>query len=156
MKKIIGIMGPGKARPKEVALAYQIGKLVAKTGSVLLSGGMGGVMEASCRGAHEEGGLVLAICPTYDKKDLNKFVDIAVTTGMRGARNYMNILSSDVVIAVGYDSAGTLSEIAFALQLNKPLIVIGASSKMKTYLKQFKSKYLEFVDSVKEIEKLVL
>ena len=145
-------MGPGKAKQGEMRIARQLGRLVAKTGSVLLTGGMGGVMEEASRGANEEGGLVLAICPTYKKKDLNKYVDVPVMTGMKGGRNYMNILSSDVVIAIGYTSAGTLSEIAFAIQMGKPVIVVGSSKKMKKYLQQFKCKSLQFAKTLQDVE----
>lgn len=155
MKKIIGVMGPGTAKARELKLAYKIGKLVAEHKAVLLTGGMGGVMEEASRGAHEANGLVVAICPTYEKKDLNKYVDIPVMTGMRGARNYMNILSSDTVIAIGYTSAGTLSEIAFAIQLQKPIIIAGASVAMKRYLAQFKYKKLRFAKTADEIVRLL-
>lgn len=153
MKKIIGVMGPSKAKASELKLAFLMGKLVADQGAVLLTGGMGSVMEKASQGASEAGGLVLAICPTYEKSDLNKYVDIPVMTGMRGARNYMNILSSDVVVAIGYSSPGTLSEIAFALQLEKPIVVCGASEAMRKYLKQFKSKSLYFANNIEEVGK---
>ena len=154
MKKVIGVMGPGSVKPREAKLAHKIGRLVAEYDAVLLTGGMGGVMEEASRGASEEGGIVLAICPTYEERDLNKYVDIPVMTGMKGARNYMNVLSSDVVVAIGYNSAGTLSEIAFSLQLEKPLIICGASEAMQKYLKQFKNKQLRFAKDIDGVSKL--
>jgi len=155
MKKIIGVMGPSKATSTELRLARKIGKLIAQQDAVLLTGGMGGVMEEASRGAKEAHGLVLAICPTYDKSDLNTFVDIPVMTGMRSGRNFINILSSDIIVAIGHTSAGTLSEIAFALQLQKPMIIIGTSVSMQKYLKEFKSKNLTFAKNYDAIEKFL-
>ncbi len=149
-------MGPGKAKSTEKKLAYQLGKLVAQQGAVLLTGGMGGIMEEASRGAKEENGLVIAICPTYEREDVNKFVDIPIMTGMRGGRNYINILSSDIVIAIGHTSAGTLSEIAFAIQLEKPVIIMQASTAMENYLSQFKARKLRFVKDIEGVQKLFL
>jgi len=155
MKKIIGVMGPSRAKGTELKLAFKIGKTVAEHDAVLLTGGMGGVMEEASRGAKEAQGLVLAICPTYDKSDLNSFVDIPVMTGMRSGRNFINILSSDIIIAIGHTSAGTLSEIAFAIQLEKPMIIIGTSVSMQKYLKEFKSKNLTFAKNYDAVEKFL-
>ncbi len=156
MKRIIGIMGGSTASIKEVKLAYEIGKVVAKHEAVLLTGGMSGIMEASSKGANEGKGLVLAICPTSKKEDLNSFVDIGVVTGMAGGRNYMNIKTSDIVIAIGSNSAGTLSEIAFTIQANKPLIIVNASKSMKSYLSEFKNENIYFISTVKGVEKKLI
>ena len=153
MKKIIGVMGASTASTKETKIAYEIGKTVAKLGAVLLTGGMSGIMEASSKGAREENGLVLAICPTSKKEDLNSFVDIGVVTGMAGGRNYMNIKTSDIVVAVGSNSAGTLSEIAFTLQSNKPLIIVNASASMKLFLLEFNNENVYYISTIKGIEK---
>lgn len=149
-------MGPTKAKSSETKMAYKIGKLVAVNGAVLLTGGMGGVMEEASRGASEAGGLVLAICPTYEKEDLNKYVDIPVITGMKGARNFMNILSSDIVISIGHNSAGTLSEIAHAIQLKKPTIICESTIEMQSYLKQFKGSRIKFAKDINEVEKFLV
>jgi uncharacterized protein (TIGR00725 family) len=156
MKRIIGVMGGSAASSKEITLAYGIGKVIAKLGAVLLTGGMSGVMEASSKGAHEEKGLVLAICPTSKKEDLNQFVDIGVITGMGGGRNYMNIKTADIVIAIGSHSAGTLSEIAFTIQTKKPLIIVNASKNMKAYLLEFKNENIYFISTVKAVEKKLI
>lgn len=155
MKTVIGIMGPSQATEKELGLAYELGKMVAKYNAVLLTGGMGGVMEEASRGAKENGGEVLAIAPIFDKADINQYVDIAVMTGMRSGRNFMNILSSDIVIAIGAHSAGTLSEIAFAIQQNKPLLLVGWSEAMKNYLGEYDSKNIYFMSSVDTVEEKI-
>ena len=116
---------------------------------------MGGVMEASCRGAHEAGGLVAAISWGDDKTALNRYVDIPIMTGMKSGRNYLNILSSDVVIAISVNSSGTLSEVAFALQLKKPLIIVGGRKSMRGYISKINGGDVYFVNNIKKIEQLI-
>ena len=154
MKTIIGVMGPGQkqATPEDIRCAYEMGKIVAKTGSVLLCGGMTGVMEASAKGAQENSGTVLGIGPTMDKKEMNKYIDIPVVTGMNAGRNFMNILSSDALIFVSIGSPGTLSELAYAIQLGKPSIVIRGSDKLKSYIEEFHASSVQFVDTLAELE----
>lgn len=157
MKAVIGVMGAGTdlATGQDIRLAYQVGRTVAKIGAVLLSGGMSGVMEASCRGAKDAGGEVVAIGPTNSKTKLNRYVDIALLTGMGGGRNYINILSSDVVVAVGVHSPGTLSEIAFALQLDKALIVVGGTKKMKAHIGELSKGTVKFASSARQVQAML-
>jgi uncharacterized protein (TIGR00725 family) len=158
MKKMIGVMGPGTTATKEqLDIAYQIGMLVGQKGFVLLSGGMNGTMTEACRGAQESGGLVVGICPTDDARDLCPYVDVAIVTGMRGARNIINILSSYLVIAIGATSSGTLSEIAFALQKKRPLLVVGGTSEMRAYLHQIESTglFVQFAKTINEVERFL-
>ena len=112
-------------------------------------------MEASCRGAHEAGGLVAAISWGDDKTALNRYVDIPIMTGMKSGRNYLNILSSDVVIAISVNSSGTLSEVAFALQLKKPLIIVGGRKSMRGYISKINGGDVYFVNNIKKIEQLI-
>ena len=138
-KPIVGIMGPGNsANTEQMAAAYQCGKLVAQNDYHLLSGGGPGTMQSACRGAKEEGGLVIAIASGDDSERLNEYVDIPIITNMGSGRNYMNILSCDRIIAIGSDSAGTLSEIAFALNSNKPLLIFGARPDLCSALQRFR------------------
>ena len=155
MKKIIGVMGPGEkeATREDIDHAFEIGKLVAKTDSVLLCGGMSGTMEASAKGAQEAGGLTIGIGPTKDKEDMNKYLDIPLLTGMHAGRNFMNVISSDVLVFVSVGSPGTLSELAFAVQTEKPSIVIRGSEKLKSYIDELSSKSVNFVDSLDELDK---
>ena len=105
-------------------LAEEVGAEVARSGAVLLTGGMGGAMEAACRGARREGGLTVGILPGRSREDANPYVDVALPTGMGEMRNALLVRSSDGVIALG-GGHGTLSEIALALKLGKPLAGIG-------------------------------
>lgn len=84
MKKVIGVMGPGEKQSskEDIECAFEVGKIVAKTGAVLLCGGMSGTMEASAKGAQEAGGLTAGIGPTKDKADMNQYVDIPLLTSM--------------------------------------------------------------------------
>lgn len=153
MKKIIGVMGPGEkeATKKDLDFAFEIGKLVAETNSVLLCGGMSGVMEASAKGAREKGGTTIGIGPTGDKQDMNKYIDILLLTNMHAGRNYMNIISSDALVFVSVASPGTLSELAFAIQTEKPSVVINGSEKLKKCIEEFSAINVLFVDTVEQV-----
>ncbi len=104
--------------------AERLGRLLAKKGHILICGGLGGVMEAVCRGAREAGGVTLGILPG-EKRDANPYVSIAVATGMGHARNVIIIKSCDAVVALPGEH-GTLSEIALALKMNRPVISLGS------------------------------
>ncbi len=121
MEKIIGVIGSSSCNERLSCLAEKVGKLVAGKGFVLLTGGYGGIMEAASKGAKSVGGLTLGVLPSKNKTDANRYVDIAIATGIDIARNFIIAATSDGVIAVG-GAYGTLSEIAFALQLKKPVI----------------------------------
>ena len=123
MKTIIGVIGPNQASNEEHKTAEEVGREIARRNGVLVCGGLGGVMEAVCRGAKSEGGLTIGIMPGLDKSDGNPYVDIPIVTGMSHARNIIVVRSSDAIIAIG-GSYGTLSEIAFALTLEIPIVGI--------------------------------
>lgn len=154
MKKVIGVMGPGEKQStkEDLESAFEIGKIVAKTGAVLLCGGMSGTMEASAKGAQEAGGLTVGIGPTKDKADMNKYLDIPLLTSMSAGRNFMNAISSDILIFVSVGSPGTLSELAFAIQMEVPSVVIRGSEKLKSYINEFAEDSVTFVDSIEELE----
>lgn len=125
MRTVIGVMGGSVADEATVRHAYDIGRLIAEHGLVLLTGGRdAGVMSAASHGASEAGGLVIGILPSCDTSDVSPHVDIAIPTGMGDARNLINVLSSRVVVALP-GGAGTISEIALALKNERPVIVIG-------------------------------
>lgn len=126
MRTVIGVMGSGRPlSPSEEKLARDVGRLVAEQGWTLLNGGRcSGAMDASARGAHEAGGLVIGILPDRDLSDASEHLDVAIVTGMGEARNVVNVLTCEVVIALP-GGAGTLSEIALALQAGKPVVAIG-------------------------------
>mgnify|MGYP000873731557 CR=1 FL=1 len=124
-KLIVGVMGGGEgASPQVCETAYKLGSLIAKEGWVLLNGGWGvGVMEASARGAKENNGLTVGILPDRHTDLASKYIDIPILTGMGDGRNYINILTSDVVVALPGRS-GTISEIALALKNGKNVILL--------------------------------
>jgi uncharacterized protein (TIGR00725 family) len=98
-----------------------VGRGLAERGAVVVCGGLGGVMEAACRGAKSAGGATLGILPGLDRADANEFVDVAVPTGLGEARNTLVVRAADAIVAVGGEW-GTLSEIAFALKAGKRVI----------------------------------
>jgi len=123
METVIGVIGAGEATDDEYETARETGREIAQRKFTLVCGGMGGVMEAACRGAKSEGGLTIGIIPGDFRKEANPYVDIPIVTGMGHGRNIIVVRSSDVIIAIG-GSFGTLSEIAFALRLGIPVIGI--------------------------------
>jgi uncharacterized protein (TIGR00725 family) len=127
-RPVIGVMGAATPSPRALAAAEELGKLIAERGWVLLTGGRSaGVMAAASAGAKQvPGSLTLGILPGSaggEARDL----DIAVFTGMGEARNVINVLTSDVVIACGAEGPGTVSEIALALKAEKPVILLNPS-----------------------------
>lgn len=142
-KIIIGVMGPGD-RPTvtDTNNAWELGKLIAESGWVLLTGGRNvGVMDAASRGAKAANGLTIGILPDNNTKRLSSFVDIPIITGMGSARNTINVLSSDVVIACGLGS-GTASEIALALNSHKPVILLNNNPDSLVFFRSISPDYL--------------
>jgi uncharacterized protein (TIGR00725 family) len=123
MQPYVAVVGPGEATPEEIATAEEVGRLLAERGAVLVCGGLGGVMEAACRGAKERGGQTVGILPGGDRAAANPHVDVAIATGLGEARNALVVRAADVLIAVG-GAYGTLSEIALALKTGTPVVGI--------------------------------
>lgn len=107
--------------PGSAAVAEEVGAEIALQGAVLVCGGLGGVMEAACRGARSQGGLTIGILPGEDRDEANDYVDVAIPTGMGEMRNALIVRAADAVIAVSGEF-GTLSEIALALKLGKRVV----------------------------------
>ncbi len=126
VRTVIGVMGSGHPLDHHAReLAYRVGAMIADRGWALLTGGSAtGVMDAASRGAHEAGGLVVGVLKSDSGAEASSFVDVAIRTGMGDARNVINVLSSDVVIALP-GGAGTLSEVALALKAGKTVVAIG-------------------------------
>jgi uncharacterized protein (TIGR00725 family) len=118
---IIAVIGNSSCSPKEAKLAETVGELLAQQGVTVICGGLGGVMEAVCRGAKSKGGLTVGILPGQDSSTANPWVDIPVVTSLGEARNVAVVKSAQAVIAIG-GSYGTLSEIAYALKSETPVI----------------------------------
>jgi uncharacterized protein (TIGR00725 family) len=120
-QNFIAVIGGSQASVAELKSAEIVGREIARSGAVLVCGGMGGVMEAACRGARMEGGMTVGILPGENHLSANEFVDIPIVTGIGYARNVAVVRSARVVIAIG-GSYGTLSEIGHALQSGVPVI----------------------------------
>jgi uncharacterized protein (TIGR00725 family) len=118
---IIAVIGNSSCSPQEARLAENIGELLAQQSVTVICGGLGGVMEAVCRGAKSRGGLTVGILPGQDPGMANTWVDIPVVTGIGEARNVAVVKSAQAVIAIG-GKYGTLSELASALNSNIPVI----------------------------------
>lgn len=119
---IIAVIGQGSGCTPEIdAMAEAVGFKIAMKGGTLICGGLSGVMESACRGAKKGGGITIGILPSGNKADANPYVDIPIVTGMSVARNVIIVHTADAVIAVG-GYYGTLSEIAYALAFDKPVI----------------------------------
>ena len=117
----IAVIGAGSCGEEIAQLAYEVGQAIAQAQATLLSGGLGGVMEAASRGAHKAGGLVVGVVPTSNRGSANASVDVEIVTNMGHARNVILAHSADALIAVS-GGPGTLSEIAIGLKLGKPVI----------------------------------
>jgi hypothetical protein len=117
----IGVIGPGQCSQQAAILAEQVGREIAQCRALLICGGLGGVMAAAAKGACEAGGTTVGILPGFLMEEANPHITIPIVTGMSHARNVLVVRSSHALIAVegGY---GTLSEIAIALKLGKPVI----------------------------------
>ena len=118
---LIGVIGSGNCDERVRQSAYEIGKGVAEAGYPLVCGGLGGVMEGACQGAYEAGGLTIGLLPGDSADTANPYVMIPIVTGIGFARNALIVKSARVLIAIE-GGPGTLSEIAFALQFNVPVI----------------------------------
>jgi uncharacterized protein (TIGR00725 family) len=129
-------MGAGAPSPESYRAALELGRLIGERGWVLLTGGLpAGVMAAACAGAKQvTGSLTLGILPSASGGE-GPDVDIAVFTGMGEARNAINVLSSDVVVACGVEGPGTTSEVALALRAGKPVILLGASDEARAFFR---------------------
>jgi len=120
-KRFIAVIGGSEPSTKEAQMAEEVGRELARRDAILVCGGLGGVMEAACRGAQSEGGLTIGILPGESQQAANPYVQIPIVTGMGYARNLAVVKSSQAVIAIG-GSYGTLSEISHALQSGIPVI----------------------------------
>src|SRR3954463_14504101 len=118
----IAVVGPGRdGVESEIAQAEEAGAAIAAAGGILVCGGLGGVMEAACRGARSRGGLTVGLLPGDDRTEANGWVQLAIPTGMGEMRNALVVRAADAVIAIG-GAWGTLSEIALAMRRGTPVV----------------------------------
>jgi uncharacterized protein (TIGR00725 family) len=117
----VAVCGPGDATEEEERWAEEVGRGLGKAGAVLVCGGLGGVMEAAARGASEAGGVTVGLLPNDERAGANRFLTVALALGLGEARNALIVRAADAVVAVSGEW-GTLSEIALALKMGKPVI----------------------------------
>jgi uncharacterized protein (TIGR00725 family) len=129
-KPQIAVIGDSNPVPEVLLWAAEVGKLVAQNDGVVICGGLGGVMAAAAQGAAEVGGMTIGILPSYDATTANNAITVTIATGLGHARNPLVVASGDAVIALP-GSYGTLSEVAFALILGKPVISVNAWAEVR-------------------------
>ncbi|MCH8519587.1 MAG: cytochrome [Nanoarchaeota archaeon] len=151
VKIIVGVMGPGSnALKKDLNNAYEIGKFIASKNWVTLTGGRNeGVMNEALKGAKENNGLTLGILPSDDKITFSPYLDIPVCTNMRSGRNYLNVLSSNIIVVCGIDH-GTSSEISLAIKPNKKIILIGLYEEANKYFEKLAPNLIYVVEDYLE------
>lgn len=137
----IAVIGYNGDRCSDVAraVAYETGKEIARAGAVLVCGGLGGVMEAACQGAKENGGLAVGIIPQDEFSYANKYCDVVVCTGIGFARDFIVASSADGIIAVG-GGVGTLIELGVGYMIKKPMAAVAGSGGVAD---QYGGKYLD-------------
>ena len=154
---VVGVMGAGNgARSQDVTLAFELGAAIARKGWVLLSGGHNsGVMDAVNKGARQAGGLTVGITRESNFATLSEAVSIGIATGMCGARNNINILSSDAIIACGHGGPGTASEIALAILAKKNVILLQAQPTGTAFFKEIGGAYVHLANTVDQTMQLI-
>ena len=120
---LVGVCGAGIASPDEARAAREVGRRLAAAGAIVVCGGLGGVMEAAARGVREAGGTCVGLLPGWDPDEAAADVTIALPTGLDEMRNPLIVRAARGVIAVG-GAYGTLSEVAFALRLRRPVVAL--------------------------------
>ena len=149
-KLIVGVMGVGLATPQDWEFAYQLGSAIAKHNWVLLTGGRNaGVMDAASRGAKANHGLVVGILPSDSTLAMSDAIDIPIVTDMGNARNNINVLSSNVIVACGM-GLGTASEVALALKNHKPVILLNQTELTQQFFASLTNKNLFYAQTVEQ------
>jgi len=119
--RFIAVIGGGDCSPQEAELAEEVGRELARHGAILVCGGLGGIMEAACKGANSQGGTTIGVLPGNNSEAANPYVQIPIVTGLGEARNVIVVKSAQAVIAIG-GGHGTLTEIGHALRNGIPVI----------------------------------
>lgn len=123
MTRYVAVVGPGQATEHDLAAAEEIGRLLAQGGATVVTGGLGGVMAAACRGAMQAGGTTVGLLPGHDRSAGNEWLSVAIPTGLGELRNGLVVRAADALIAIG-GGHGTLSEVALALKAGTPVITL--------------------------------
>ena len=148
----IAIVGGGACSPEVRGAAKRLGQIIASHGHVLICGGLGGVMEAACCGAREAGGLCVGILPG-EKEEANSYIDVTIATGMGHARNVIIVKSADLVIALPGEM-GTLSEMALAMKMNKPVISLNSWEICGAFQVEDPEEVAELLDRIDLVQKV--
>ena len=149
-KKFVAVIGGSQCSPEVARLAEEVGRELARRGGILVCGGLGGVMEAACRGARAENGLTIGILPGDNRHTANPYVQIPIATGMGYARNVAVVKTAQSVIAID-GSYGTLSEIGHALQSSIP--VIGLNTWSLSQNSRANSSIIQAATAIEAVEK---
>lgn len=157
MRFIVGVMGPAKAKKKDLDNARTLGELIARRGWVVLTGGRDvGVMDAACEGARRVGGsLTIGVLPTVKDK-VSRHVDVPIITEMGSGRNNINVLTSHVVVACGLTGSGTVSEVALAVKAGRPVILVDASPADVTFFRKLGKRLVAAAASPEEAIALIM
>ncbi|WP_135824043.1 TIGR00725 family protein [Halorussus ruber] len=143
----VSVIGGGTVTDEQAQTAEAVGKLLAQRGHTVVCGGLGGVMEAACRGATDAGGRTIGILPGEERAAANPYVDTAIATGLGHARNPLVVMNGDAVIAVD-GGVGTLSELGFAGVFERPIAGLGTHDAPGVEPVESPNEAVEFVESV--------
>ncbi len=157
MRYVVGVMGPAKARRKDLENARALGELIARREWVLLTGGRDvGVMHAATQGAKKVArSLTIGVLPTTRDR-IPKYVDIAIITEMGNARNNVCVLSSQVIVACGLGGSGTVSEVALALKAGKEVVLLGATPVEEKFFKNLGGRLISSVQTPEDAINAIL
>lgn len=157
MRYVVGVMGPAKARKRDVDNARVLGELIARREWVVLTGGRDvGVMDAACQGAKRvPGSVTIGVLPSARDR-VSRYVDLAIVTDMGNARNNVNVMSSHAVVVCGLTGAGTVSEVALALKAGKPVILVGATPAEEKFFKKLGGRLIAAVENPEEAITLLM
>lgn len=142
----VSVVGGSSVDEQTLTLAEAVGRTIASHGAILISGGLGGAMEAAARGAKERGGLTIGILPDYRKESANPFIDIILPTGLGHARNFLVAAAGDLVVALP-GSHGTRLEVDIALILGKRVLGLKAWGEIQG---------VHQIDTLKELENEIM
>ena len=157
MRFVVGVMGPAKAKKKDLDNARVLGEFIARRGWVVLTGGRDvGVMDAACAGAKQVGGsLTIGVLPSTRDK-VSRYVDVPIITEMGSGRNNINVLTSHVVVACGLSGSGTVSEVALAVKAGRPVILVEASPPEVAFFKKLGGRLVSAAASPEEAIDLIM
>lgn len=145
----VSVIGGSRIGPSEKETAVEVGKLLAQRGHTVVCGGLGGVMEAVCRGAKKAEGTTIGILPSEWRADANEYVDVAIATGIGHARNPLVVMNGDAVVAID-GGGGTLTEVGYSLVFDRPIAGLGTHDIEGIEPCETAEEAVKYVESVSE------